>query len=398
MKYDPSERAMSVISGREGLSRRKFLTECIRWSACAIASNIAFAGPWVRKAHAEEVQRKLGFIRPRLSAFFVPLDDQHVRCTLCPRECEVGPGKRGYCGVRENRDGRYYTLVYGNPCAVHVDPIEKKPFFHVLPKSRSFSIATAGCNFDCKFCQNWEISQTSPEETVNFDLPPQMIADLASHYQCRSIASTYVEPTIFFEYMVDVGIEARKRGILNVYHSNGYINPEPLERLTQSLDAACIDLKAFSEEFYRTMTEGTLAPVLETLRTFRRKGIHLEIVNLMIPMKNDDMEKVREMTVWIKENLGPEVPLHFTRFYPMYKLRNLPPTPVKTLEEARKIAISTGLEYVYIGNVPGHEGESTFCPRCRELVIRRTGYTIQQIHLEDGKCKYCGKPIPGIWG
>jgi len=232
---------------------------------------------------------------------------------------------------------------------------------------------------------------------VNFDLPPEKVVDLAIRYQCRSIASTYVEPTIFFEYMMDIGMEARKRGVLNVCHSNGYINPKPLEMLTRFLDAACIDLKGFSDEFYGTMTEGTLGPVLEALQTLRAKGTHLEIVNLMIPMKNDDMEEVREMAIWIKEKLGPGVPLHFSKFYPMYKLRNLPPTPVKTLEQARKIALSEGLEYVYLGNVPGHEGENTYCPHCKKLVIQRIGYTVGQIHLEDGKCRYCGKPIPGIW-
>jgi pyruvate formate lyase activating enzyme len=343
------------------------------------------------------IDRKLGFTRPRLSPFFVPLDDQYIRCTLCPRQCRVAPGKRGYCEVRENREGRYYTLVYGNPCTFHVDPIEKKPFYHVLPRSRSFSIATVGCNFDCKFCQNYEISQTVPEETVNFDLPPERVVDLAVMTECRSVASTYVEPTIFLEYMMDIGIASRKRGILNVCHSNGYISPEPLEKLIEYLDAACIDLKAFTEEFYRTMTEGSLAPVLETLETLKRHGTHLEIVNLMIPTKNDNMDQVREMAIWIKEQLGPEVPLHFTRFYPLYKLRNLPPTPVQTLEEARRVALAVGLEYVYIGNVPGHEGENTYCPHCKKLVVRRIGYSIPEMHLKGGKCEYCGKPIVGIW-
>jgi pyruvate formate lyase activating enzyme len=379
------------------LSRRDFLIQCIRFSSCIAAANLALVGPWPRKASSEEIKRELGFVQPRLSSFFVPLENQHVQCTLCPRECHVAPGERGYCGVRENRGGRYYTLVHGNPCAAHVDPIEKKPFFHVLPRSRSFSLATAGCNFDCKFCQNWEISQALPEETVNLDLPPERVVDLAIEYQCRSIASTYVEPTIFFEYMMDIGIKAKDRGILNVYHSNGYINAEPLERLTQYLDAACIDLKAFSDRFYQTMTEGTLGPVLKTLQTLRRTGTHLEIVNLMIPTKNDNLDEVRQMTVWIKEELGPDVPLHFTRFYPMYKLRNLPPTPVKTLEEARTTALASGLEYVYIGNVPGHEGENTYCPGCKALLIQRTGYLIREIHLKDGKCKYCGRSIPGIW-
>ncbi len=379
------------------MNRRQFLAACIRWSTCIAALGLPLTVPWGGRAHGEGVHRKLGFIRSRLSPFFVPLENRYIRCTLCPRACRVGPGDRGYCNVRENRDGKYYTLVYGNPCAVHVDPIEKKPFFHVLPTSRSFSIATAGCNFDCKFCQNYEISQAAPEETVNFDMSPEVVAELAVHYQCRSIASTYVEPTIFFEYMIDIGMEAKKRGVLNVYHSNGYINPEPLERLTQVLDAACIDLKGFSEEYYGTMTEGSLGPVLETLQTFRSKGTHLEIVNLVVPTKNDDMEEVRQMAIWIKERLGPDVPLHFSRFYPMYKLRNLPPTPVSTLEEARKIALSVGLEYVYIGNVPGHEGENTYCPHCKKLIVQRIGYMIREVHLKVGKCKYCGKPVPGIW-
>ena len=389
---------MPPSNDHEPLSRRRFLVKCLRWSTGLAASTVAFTGPWLRKTWGKVViDRKLGFIRPRLSPFFVPLDNQVIRCTLCPRECRVAPGKRGYCGVRENREGKYYTLVYGNPCTFHVDPIEKKPFYHVLPTSRSFSIATVGCNFDCKFCQNYEISQALPEETVNFDLPPERIADLAVMAQCRSIASTYVEPTIFFEYMMDIGIEARRRGILNVCHSNGYINREPLEKLTEYLDAACIDLKGFTEDFYRSMTEGTLAPVLETLETLKRKGTHVEIVNLMIPTKNDDMGQVREMATWIKDHLGSEVPLHFTKFYPLYKLRNLPPTPVRALVEARRIALSVGLQYVYIGNVPGHEGENTYCPQCKKLLIRRIGYSIPEIYLKDGRCEYCGRPIPGIW-
>ncbi|MBW2055975.1 MAG: AmmeMemoRadiSam system radical SAM enzyme [Deltaproteobacteria bacterium] len=379
------------------VSRRDFLGRCIRWSAFFALSGTALAGPWLRRAVGRVLRGKPGFTRLKVSPLFVPLEHGYVECTLCPRECRVAPGERGYCGVRENRKGKYYTLVYGNPCAVHVDPIEKKPFFHVLPGSRSFSIATAGCNFDCKFCQNWEISQATPEETVNVDLPPREVVDLAEEYGCRSIASTYVEPTIFFEYMLDVGVEARKQGILNVYHSNGYINPEPLETLMEFLDAACIDLKGFTEDYYRSMTEGTLQPVLRTLKALRRRGVHLEIVNLVIPTKNDDMDEVRRMSRWIKEELGPEVPLHFSKFYPMYKLRNLPPTPVSTLEKAREVALSVGLQYVYLGNVPGHEAENTFCPKCRKLLIRRTGYMVGEINLERGKCKYCGNPIPGIW-
>jgi pyruvate formate lyase activating enzyme len=309
----------------------------------------------------------------------------------------VAAGQRGFCGVRENRMGKYYSLVYGNPCAVHMDPIEKKPFYHLLPASTSFSIATAGCNFRCKFCQNWEISQTTPDETYNLELPPEKVVALAKKAGSRSIAYTYVEPTIFFEYMVDTGKLAKKEGILNVYHSNGFINPEPLKELCQVLDAANVDLKGFTEEYYSTMSQGRLTPVLQTLKTLKHEGVHLEITNLVIPTKNDDADTVKKMCAWIKNELGADTPIHFSRFYPLYKLRNLPSTPVSTLEKCRKIAMDVGLEYAYIGNVPGHEGERTFCPKCKKTLISRQGYYIVEVNLEKGKCKFCGKPIPGIW-
>jgi len=267
----------------------------------------------------------------------------------------------------------------------------------VLPGTRSFSLATTGCNFDCKFCQNWEISQEVPEKTLNFDLPPDTVVELANEYRCRSIASTYVEPSIFFEYMYDISVLARKRGVLSVYHSNGYINPKPLDDLCHYLDAACIDLKGFTEDYYREMTEGELEPVLRTIKALRKRRTHMELVNLMVPTKNDNMSVVRGMCLWIKKELGSDVPIHFTRFYPMYKLRNLPPTPVETLEEARSIALSAGLEYVYIGNVAGHEGEHTYCPHCKKVIIARRGYFILADHVIKGKCEFCGKAIPGIW-
>jgi pyruvate formate lyase activating enzyme len=309
----------------------------------------------------------------------------------------VADGQRGFCRVRENRGGKYYSLVYGNPCAVHVDPVEKKPFYHLLPTSTSFSIATAGCNFRCKFCQNWEISQTTPDETYNLEFPPEKVVASAKRAGSRTIAYTYVEPTIFFEYMLDTARMAKKEGILNVYHSNGFINPAPLKEICQFLDAANIDLKGFTEEYYSGMSEGRLAPVLQTLKTLRKEGVHLEITNLVVPTQNDSVETVRQMCVWIKSELGADTPLHFSRFYPLYKLRNLPPTPVSTLEKNRQIAMEAGLEYVYIGNVPGHEGERTFCPRCKKLLIFRQGYSIGEVNVLKGKCKFCGKPIAGIW-
>ena len=236
-----------------------------------------------------------------------------------------------------------------------------------------------------------------PEEVYSYDFPPESAVVKAKEAGARSIAYTYVEPTIFYEYMFDTGLLAKKAGLLNVCHSNGFINPAPLRDLCRVLDAADIDLKGFTEAFYREICEGELNPVLQTLKTLKKESVHLEITNLMVPTKNDDGAVLKEMCLWIRKELGADTPIHFSRFYPLYKLKTLPPTPVSTLEKARAIALSAGLEYVYIGNVPGHESESTFCPRCKKAVIRRTGFMVGEVHLKGGKCGYCGKPIPGIW-
>jgi len=372
------------------LNRRQFA------KLCGAGFYAIFLSSSFPKGSVAQAQKK-GLIKTKLSPYFTPLSGGDVQCDLCPKRCRVGNGKRGFCRVRENRDGKYYSLVYGNPCAVHVDPIEKKPFFHVLPKTTSLSLATAGCNFQCKFCQNWEISQASPEDLNNDDVPPDLIVKRAKEVGARSVAYTYVEPTVFYEYMFDTGLLAKKAGLLNVCHSNGFINPEPLGSLCKVMDAANIDLKGFSEEFYREICSGELHPVLEALKICRQSKVHLEITNLVIPTKNDDMDVLKEMCLWIKKELGGETPVHFSRFYPLYKLKGLPPTPVSTLEKARSIALSVGLEYVYIGNVPGHEGENTFCPKCKRMIIKRAGYMVGEVNLKEGKCKFCGKPIPGIW-
>ncbi len=377
------------------LSRRDFLLQCGR-CAFFLAGLTTFEGLSLPLAsHGQTLEK--GFLGQKLSPYFTALDDGRIRCELCPRFCEVDKGERGYCRVRENRNGQYYSLVYGNPCAVHVDPIEKKPFYHVLPGTLSFSLATAGCNLNCKFCQNWEISQARPDNTLNYRLPPEQAVEAAARSQCRSIASTYVEPTIFIEYMLDLGRLAKEQKLLKVVHSNGYINPTPLQDLCQVLDAACIDLKGFTDEYYRELTEGTLNPVLATLKQLKERKVHTEIVTLIVPGKNDDLPQLRAMSRWIKTELGPDVPLHFTRFTPLYKLRSLPPTPVATLEQARQTALEEGLHFVYIGNVPGHEAEHTTCPQCKTRVIERIGYRVQTVHLQDGKCAKCGQAIPGIW-
>lgn len=373
-------------------TKREFLRFC-GVSLCALSSMSVFG--LTETSHAQ--MAKKGLIKTKLSPYFTSLEGGEIQCELCPHRCRVAKGKRGICRVRENREGKYYSLVYGNPCAVHLDPIEKKPFSHVLPGTTSFSLATAGCNFQCKFCQNWEISQAFPEDVYSYEVTPELMVKRAKEIGARSIAYTYVEPTIFYEYMLDIGLLAKKAGLLNVTHSNGFINPAPLKNLCKALDAANIDLKGFTENFYRELCGGELNPVLETLKTLKKEKVHVEITNLIIPTKNDEMSVLKEMCVWIKKELGEDTPIHFSRFYPLYKLKTLPPTPVSTLEKAREVALSTGLEYVYIGNIPSHAGENTFCPKCKKMIIQRTGYMVGEIHLKDGKCRYCGKPISGIW-
>ncbi|CAB1071953.1 COG1180: Radical SAM, Pyruvate-formate lyase-activating enzyme like [Olavius algarvensis Delta 1 endosymbiont] len=380
---------------QDRITRRNFLGLCGRSVAICAGSTLL---PWsaaTRSARAAAIEK--GFIGRKLSPYFRPLDDQMIRCELCPHGCEVELGERGRCEVRENIDGQCYSLVYANPCAVHIDPIEKKPFYHVLPASRAFSLATAGCNFDCKFCQNWEISQARPDDTYNYRLAPDQVISSALQYKSQVIASTYVEPVIFIEYMLEIGRLAKSQPLLKVMHSNGFINEKPLEDLCDVLDAACIDLKGFTGDYYQSMTEGSLDPVLNTLKVLKSRGLHTEIVNLMVPGKNDDLTQVRAMCQWIYQELGPDIPLHFVRFYPLYKLKSIPPTPVSTLEKAREAANDEGLHYVYIGNVPEHPGGHTYCPHCRKMLIRRIGYRVKVLGLNDGKCQNCGRAISGIW-
>lgn len=299
--------------------------------------------------------------------------------------------------MRINLDGELKTLVYGKPCAVHIDPIEKKPLFHVLPSSTSFSIATAGCNLHCKYCQNWEISQIEPEKTRNIDMSPQEVVSDALKYECSSIAYTYSEPTIFFEYMVDTGRLAKEKGVLNLWITAGFINPEPLEELCSVIDAANVDLKGITEEFYKNVCSGELKPVLNTLKTLKNRGIWQELTNLVVPTFNDATEDIEKLCQWCLDNLGKDVPLHFSRFWPMHKLKNLPPTPVETLTMAREIAMSKGINYVYVGNVPGHDGNNTYCSNCKKILIRRVGYSIFENNVVHGRCRFCDNKIPGIW-
>jgi len=329
--------------------------------------------------------------------FYQKLENKTVQCQLCPRRCTIPDGRRGFCGVRENRDGILYTLSYAKTVATHIDPIEKKPLFHFLPSTTAFSIATAGCNLRCKFCQNWEISQSLPEDIDYVYIEPQDLVKKVKESGSPTLAYTYTEPTIFYEYMLETAKLAKSEGIKNIMHSNGYINEEPLRQLAKYLDAANIDLKGFSDDYYSKMTEGTLEPVLKTLKILKEEGVHVEITNLVLAGYNDDESSIIKMCLWIKENLGPDTPLHFSRFFPMYKLVSLNPTPVETLEKARKIALDCGLKYVYIGNLAGHPAENTYCPKCKKMLIERRGYFVIQNNIEDGKCKFCGEEIAGVW-
>ena len=329
--------------------------------------------------------------------FYEKLPYKKIKCKLCPRECVIDDRERGYCGVRENRGGTYYSLVYSRLCAAHVDPIEKKPLFHFLPGSMAFSVATAGCNVNCKMCQNWDISQVRPEQVNSTYISPQDLAALSRRNRCPSIAYTYSEPVVFCEYVLDSAEAGRAAGVKSVVISGGYIQEEPLKQLCRRVDAIKIDVKAFSEKFYKEIVNGELKAVLNTLATIRKSGVWNEVVYLVITTLNDSDDEFRGLARWMKAELGPDVPLHFSQFHPEYLLKNLPVTPVPTLERAKAICDAEGLHYVYIGNVPGHPAESTWCPKCRRVVVERAGFTVRALHLDKGKCQFCHQAIPGIW-
>ncbi len=379
------------------MTKREFLKLVGIGAGCALCPNAVMslfdhAGVG---AFARPAQDKPG--RWSKEALFCVRKDGFVQCQKCPHECALAPGDVGLCRNRVNYDGTVYSIAYGNPCAVHVDPIEKKPLFHFLPSSHSFSIAVAGCNLRCLNCQNWEISQASPRDTQNIDLMPESVVDDALSNRCATIAYTYSEPTTFYEYAFDTATIARRRGVRNVWKSCGYINEAPLRKLCTVIDAANIDLKSFDEKVYRELNGASLAPVLNTLKVFKAEGVWLEITNLVIPSWTDDMGMIRRMADWLCANGMQDCPLHFSRFVPLYKLTQLPLTPVSTLENARETAMKAGMRYVYIGNVPGHEAENTVCPGCKSIVVERKGFTVVRNDIAKGKCKKCGTPIPGVW-
>jgi len=328
--------------------------------------------------------------------FYEKLSNGIVQCGLCPNRCILSEKQIGLCKARQNINGELYTLNYGKVSTQHIDPIEKKPFFHVLPGATAYSIATTGCNMRCSFCQNWQISQVFPWEVKSVEMTSEQVVDDALKNGNKIIAFTYNEPTVFYEYMFDVAKLAHEKGLKTAVVSSGYINPEPLKELLPHIDAYKIDLKSFKEEFYQKFTGGHLASVLEAMKIIKEKGVWLEIVNLLVPGENDSEEEIRDMAKWIKENLGDDVPLHFSAFHPDYKLQNLPSTPPETLIRARQIAMEEGLKFVYTGNIVYPEGESSYCPQSKTLAIGRQGYMITVNNLVDGKCPD-GEQIPGIW-
>lgn len=325
------------------------------------------------------------------------LDQGRVLCKVCPHGCVLSPGDRSVCRNKINHEGDLYTLAYGNPCSVHLDPIEKKPLFHFLPGTSAYSLATTGCNFRCRNCQNWQISQKKPSQVRHKDLLPGEALKEASESGASSVAYTYSEPIAFIEYMADLAKRARDKGLANLLISNGFINNTPLRELCPDIQAANINLKAFSDEIYRTLNGGRLEPVLETLRTLHGEGVHLEITNLVVPGYTDDREMVKGMCDWITDQLGPDCPLHFLRFIPRYKLDRLPPTPIPLLKDFRQLARNRGIRYVYIGNAPLPEGLNTYCHHCGELLVRRRGYQPPELGLESGRCPSCSTEIPGVW-
>lgn len=374
---------MEPLKRQRSFSRRGFLQ-----------ASAGIAGSLLLPAHSSAGSSRLSSHEAR---YYHPLEKGKVQCGLCPWECRIAPGKRGACEARENQNGKLVSLVYGQVAAFHNDPIEKKPFFHFLPGSQAASIATAACNVSCKFCQNWELAHRKPEEVYSVRYQPKDVVQAAKIAGSVSIAYTYNEPVIFTEFMMDVAAAGKASGLHSVVVSNGFIREKPLRDLCRVIDAYKVDLKAFTESYYQNIVGGQLKPVLDTLVRLKEEDVWTEIVYLIVPTYNDSDKELTEVCKWIKGNLGPDTPLHFSRFYPTFKLNNLPPTPVSTLEKAYQIGLDSGLHYVYMGNVPGHRGEDTICPNCGKVIIDRTGFQVKQNLIRNNSCSFCNHPIPGIW-
>jgi pyruvate formate lyase activating enzyme len=396
------------------ISRRDFLVTLARLAATIGGAGVILSDPFWQRfllggnsglAFGETYLDELIRSAPK-ARYWTPLtikgdgsspEETIVKCLLCANGCAIVSGQRGRCRTRMNVSGELRSLVYGRPVSIHVDPIEKKPFYNYLPGASAFSLATAGCPLKCKFCQNWEISQSSPEDRQVPFTQPVKIVDAAHAQNSPVIAFTYNEPTVFTEYLTDIARDAKKRGIRSVLISCGFMNEAPLAEMCRTLDAIKIDLKGYSDDFYRTVCGAELRPVLRSIKQIAKSRVHLEIVNLVVPTLNDSNKMLKELIDWILGEVGPDVPVHFTRFHPDYQLLNLPPTPVATLERAYNMAMSKGMHYPYVGNVPDHPGNHTYCPNCKKAVIKRQGFFITEMNIKDGCCKFCRRKIAGVW-
>jgi pyruvate formate lyase activating enzyme len=370
------------------LSKRDFLKKSLALSAGLMCFPCKYVLPGISSVD------EAGYRKP---AMFQEETPRGIMCRICPNECVLKEGELSKCNNRIVHNSKLYSMAYGNPCSVNVDPIEKKPLYHFFPGSKAYSIATAGCNLVCLNCQNWSISQIGPDKTRNFDLMPKKVVEESIENNCKSIAYTYTEPVTFYEYVFDTATLAKKAGVKNIFKSNGYINTVPLKNICNVIDAANIDLKAFNESTYLKLTGGKLQPVLDSLKVIKEMGVWLEITSLIVPGWTDNLNDIHNMCRWLSDNGFKKTPLHFSRFYPIYKLEQLPATPVEILNSACKIATEEGLKYVYSGNVPGNEISDTRCPSCNSIAVSRQGYRITTNTITGGKCNKCGCTIDGVW-
>jgi len=384
------------------MSRREFLRIAgTTTAACACAgwlgglAETAQGAPRIRSSWRE-------------AEYYYRLPGNVVQCTLCPCSptgCSRVTGKPGrladgetcVCHVRTNVGGTFYVTNYGRAASLHLDPIEKNPTYHFLPGAQALAVSAPGCTLGCKCCQNWEMSQAATDDIRTVDAPPEDIVRRALAEKRRAITYTYTDAAAFFEYARDTAKLARSRGLANTMVTGGYISTEPLTELCRYVDAFSVSVKGFSDDYYRDNCRGQLSTVLETMKTVREQGRWLEVVVLVIPTMSDDMAKIKWMAGWVRDNLGADTPVHFSRFWPAYKLKNLPQTPISTLERARSIARGEGLRFVYIGNLPGHEAANTYCPACKKVVLRRVGFRVIEDNMKGGKCRFCGAGIPGRW-
>ncbi len=373
-----------------GLCRRRF----IKWGLFSSAA-LAFSGYSLSRLLIDD---PFTMINTREALFYNQLSNGNVECLLCHHSCVIKPNAIGLCRVRFNRDGSLYSAVYARPAAVVVDPVEKEPLYHFMPGSNALCVGTAGCSFTCLFCQNWQLSQRSPDDLEDhYNYSPARLVQLAEDRGVQLISFTFNEPTVSYEYLYDTALAAREKGIKIILHTNAFVKTEPLKMLLPLISACVVDLKGFTDSYYSDVCGGSLPTVLSNLISIKKAGIWLEVVNLVVPGLNDQEQNIAEMCKWLNNNLGNDTPLHFSRFFPAYKLADLSPTPVQTLEKAYAIAKDNELQYVTLGNTPGHRNSSTYCPECGGIIIKRLHVAVEQVNLENGNCSHCGMPVAGVW-